>query len=98
MSITSRHGRSFSMGRVSSRPKAASEGRDMRKASRLGSRAGAGILVVLAGTLALASPAARASVGFRDQTFGTIAWTGSTAVVPQTGTNGDLYYWWNPGG
>jgi hypothetical protein len=61
--------------------------------------AAAGMLAVLVGaTLALPGPPARADVGFRDAPYGTVAWTGSTAVVAETGTNGDLYYWYNPGG
>ena len=56
------------------------------------------VAVASAAAMTLASPAAQAAVGFRDVPYGTIAWTGSSAVVAETGTNGDLYYWYNPGG
>jgi hypothetical protein len=71
---------------------------NMRTAPRRHLAAATATLALLAGALTLPGSAAQASVGFRDQPFGTIAWTGSTAVVTETGTNGDLYYWWNPGG
>jgi hypothetical protein len=65
-----------------------------------------GLTVFLAGTLGLAAPGAQGAsagprlriVGERDQPYGTIAWTGSIAVITESSTNGDLYYWWNPGG
>lgn len=71
----------------------------MGRARNLPALAAAAIVAVAAtGVMTLAGPAAQAEVGFRDVPFGTIAWTGSTAVIAETGTNGDLYYWYDPGG
>jgi hypothetical protein len=54
-------------------------------------------VALAAGMLAsAASPATAAD--YQVLPFGTIAWTGSSAVIASASASGALYYWWNPGG
>lgn len=78
----------------------------MRTLSHRSRLLAAGLAGLLTGTLGLATPAAQGApagpraqiVGQRNQPYGTLAWTGKVAVITESGTNGDLYYWWNSGG